>query len=53
MPDNKSDEYDVNAMIDVGLCVNVSVKRIVRLNSHNCNPGAIKLSGVLFTSGQN
>ena len=23
--DNKSDEYDVNAMIDVGLCVNVKL----------------------------
>ena len=43
MPDNKSDEYDVNAMIGVGLCVNVPVKRIVRLNSHHCNPGAIKV----------
>ena len=38
MSDYKSGEYDVNAMIGVGLCVNVPVKRIVRLNSHNCNP---------------
>ena len=35
MPDYRSDEYDVNAMIDIRLCVNVPVKRIVRLNTHN------------------
>ena len=43
MPDQKSDEYDVNALIFVGLHLCVPVKRIVRLNSHNCNPGEIQV----------
>ena len=50
MPDNNSVEYNVNAMIGVGLCVNVLVKQMVRLNSNNYNPGAIKVE---FYSLQN
>ena len=50
MPDNNSDEYNVNAMIGVGLSVNVSVKQMVRLNSNNYNPGTIKVE---FYSLQN
>ena len=48
IPDNKSDEYDVNGMIDVGLCVNVPVKPTVRLNSNNGNSRARKVDNVII-----
>ena len=43
MPDNKSDEFDTNALIHVGLCEDVLTKRVERSESHNNKPGVLRV----------
>ena len=43
LPDTKSDEYDTNALIRVGLCEDVLTKRVERLESHNNTPGVLRV----------
>ena len=43
LPDNKSDEFDTNALIGVGLCEDVLTKRVERSESHNNKLGVLRV----------
>ena len=43
LPDKKSDEFDTNALIGVGLCEDVLTKRVERLESHNNKSGVLRV----------
>ena len=43
LPDNKSDEFDTNALIGLGICEDVLTKRVARSDSHNNKPGVLKV----------
>ena len=43
LPDYKSDEFDTNALIGVGLCEDVLTKRVERSESHNNKPGVLRV----------
>ena len=43
MPDNKSDEFDTNALIGVGLCEDVLTKQVERSESHNNKHGVLRV----------
>ena len=38
LPDKKSDKFDTNSLISVGLCEDVQTKRVERSESHNNKP---------------